>query len=160
MAATGAHAVDGGNFQLFQAMVERSNATLHLNVSIHHIRRDPSNQQWLVESEASSEAYDAVILALPLSQTNLTISGTTHLRLPPTDAFVQLHITLFTCNDYNPAIFGPDPPNFIGTSAGPLFRSMNVVGRTLTGQRIVKVFSDQYVCLPFVVSRDGLMMSS
>ncbi|KAL9611596.1 MAG: hypothetical protein Q9167_003754, partial [Letrouitia subvulpina] len=110
MATDGAMNIRGGNWQIFDSMIENSGATLHLNTSVTEIALLADSNKYALKTTApvlgsddaqdpapisTHSAYDAVILAAPLQFTNITFSPP--LANPPlTIPYVSLHVTLFT----------------------------------------------------------------
>ena len=109
MAAEGAMAVQGGNWQIFQGMVKASGAEVTLGEEVSGIERHDDGTLTL-SSESfdgqDSANYDQVILAAPYQFSNLTISPA--LESPPDKIpYVELHVTLFASpHKLSPAYFG------------------------------------------------------
>lgn len=106
MATDGAMAVDGGNWQIFQHMLNESGAKVLLGTTVSGISKNSSgNYNIKVEPHASdSEAAelaveaDAVIIAAPFHQTGIEvdIDCFRFFRKPENVTYVALHVTLFT----------------------------------------------------------------
>ncbi|KAK4249340.1 hypothetical protein C7999DRAFT_30228 [Corynascus novoguineensis] len=110
MAAEGALAVIGGNWQIFHEMVQRSGATVALNTTVVAINNassaSPRKPQYTVRITSGSTpsanptthpvAFDNVILANPYQFSGISAGeGVFH---SPIDEipYVQLHVTIFT----------------------------------------------------------------
>ncbi|KAI9813528.1 MAG: hypothetical protein M1832_006259 [Thelocarpon impressellum] len=109
MATEGAMSVDGGNWQIFDRMVDASDGRLWLNTSVSSIEK--AQDQYEVHfngTSRASEAFDEVILAAPYHQSNIAIPG---LATPPDDIpYVELHVTLFTSpHRLSPSFFNLPP---------------------------------------------------
>ena len=105
MAIDGPMAVQGGNWQIFDGMIEASQANLRLNTSVTEISRQPDNSYIVKaslasvdDSEGSSnylDSFDNVILAGPLQFANISFNPVDP-NLPAPIPYVNLHVTLFT----------------------------------------------------------------
>lgn len=164
MAIEGQMSVQGGNWQIFDAMLKASQANLRLNTSVTEVSRQPDNTYTVEASLASTDnvdafstyldSYDAVILAGPLQFANISFHPVDP-TLPTPIPYVNLHVTLFTSpHVLSPAAFNLPPssraPTTILTtlppgSAEPLpFFSISTLRsiRTPTGvEYLYKVFS-------------------
>ncbi|KAL2163249.1 hypothetical protein VTH06DRAFT_5305 [Thermothelomyces fergusii] len=120
MAAEDALSVEGGNWQIFHHMVQRSGAVVALNTTVIGIDRvsdgTSSQRRYAVRTQPSDKpessiiqpvAFDHVILANPFQFSGITVGKgvleTTIDEIP----YVQLHVTIFT-SPYrlNPRFFG------------------------------------------------------
>ncbi|KAK7689579.1 hypothetical protein QCA50_007371 [Cerrena zonata] len=117
LAANGASSVKGGNYQLFEEFVKRSNATVRLNTTVTEISRDDKSSLWTVSSESgssifgpsrTSQSYRAIIFAAPFHQANIKLSSPSALLEIPQQPYVNLHVTLLstTSPQANPEYFG------------------------------------------------------
>ncbi|KAK3496286.1 Prenylcysteine lyase-domain-containing protein [Neurospora crassa] len=125
MAPAGATAVQGGNWQIFQKMVERSGATIMLNTSVSSISFAKTGSEATTSAKYSLRAihsssqedtsypveFDNVILANPYQFSNINIADgvlETHIDEIP---YVRLHVTIFTSPfRYSPGFFGLENP--------------------------------------------------
>lgn len=123
MAAEGALAVKGGNWQIFHEMVQRSGAVIAPNTTVIGIDRvsDGTSDQWRysLHTRPSNEpgrstthpvTFDHVVLANPFQFSGISVGEgvleTTIDEIP----YVQLHVTIFT-SPYrlSPSFFGLEP---------------------------------------------------
>ncbi|KAL1301648.1 hypothetical protein AAFC00_005870 [Neodothiora populina] len=104
MAAEGAMAVEGGNWQIFAHMLEASYANVMLNTQVNAIEKTSSCGMKLSysanadkdEAQVQQEAiYDEVILAAPKQFSNINIDPKPN-HVPDEIPYVQLHVTLLT----------------------------------------------------------------
>ncbi|KAJ7785934.1 Prenylcysteine lyase-domain-containing protein [Mycena metata] len=157
LAPTGASAVEGGNFQIFEQFLNRSSANLYLNTSVTSIN-PASKGQWVVESARGAETYTAVILAAPYHSTNIEVPAEISAQVPP-QPYVHLHVTLFTTtlSSIPPESFSLPasttiPPMLLTTFEGarnggkePEFNSMSYHGLISEGEWVVKIFSKKRI---------------
>lgn len=99
MAADGAMAVAGGNWQIFDRMLRASGAEVYLNHTVTAIRRSADDDgSWIVIVDTpvgrASYVFDEVVIAGPLQYSGIQIEpAPAH---PPDEIpFVTLHVTLF-----------------------------------------------------------------
>ncbi|KAJ7356980.1 Prenylcysteine lyase-domain-containing protein [Mycena albidolilacea] len=157
LAPTGASAVEGGNFQVFEQFVKRSHANVYLNTSVKSIRQTGSDR-WLVDSDRGSESYSAIILAAPYHSTNIEVPSEVSSRIPP-QPYVHLHVTLVATTQ--PSL----PPQSLSLSAStkvpamllttfegarnggkePEFNSLSYHGLISEGEWVVKIFSKKRI---------------
>ena len=165
MATAGAVTTVGGNFQIFAAFLDRSNAKVHLNTRVRGLQKDENGWKLDVEDTrvpnnfGTTKSFDAVIVAAPHNSTNI--------RFPSSSAevspvpYVHLHVTLFTTTSPspNPAYFnateGSPIPSTILTSAEgrrhggpePDFNSITYLQRVSpdSEEYVVKIFSKQRI---------------
>ena len=115
MATSGAMAVQGGNFQIFEGMLASAGAEVKLNTTVVSIAQN-NKGSYMVQSAASGfqkgpdqlreEAFDAVVIAAPFGFSNISISPSS-IRTPEPVSYVQLFVTLFTSShQLNPDFFG------------------------------------------------------
>lgn len=102
MAADGAVAIEGGNWQIFDQMVAAANATRMLGTEVTSVKRQENSFvldycDATDESTLSTQAqhFDSVILAGPYQFTNLTRTSPQDYT-PDEIPYVELHVTLFT----------------------------------------------------------------
>ncbi|KAI6136960.1 Prenylcysteine lyase-domain-containing protein [Pisolithus sp. B1] len=110
LAATGASAVRDGNFLIFENFLNRSGANVYLNTEVRDILRVPASSRWIIHTTSGSRIYNAIILAAPFHQTNITVPSDLSELIPP-QPYVRLHVTLLTTKSEstNPAYFGLSP---------------------------------------------------
>ncbi|KAK1831015.1 Prenylcysteine lyase-domain-containing protein [Podospora conica] len=135
MAPEGAMAVDGGNWQIFHKMVERSQATIFLNRSVTAVsvqkpkNPDATSAKYTIRIDKSDYEedyeipFDNVIIANPYQFGKTSFQS--GLFETPIDEipYVQLHVTIFSSPfQYSPAFFGladtKDVPGTILTTLG------------------------------------------
>ena len=165
MATDGAVTTTGGNFQIFAAFLDRSNAKVHLNTTVTGLEKDGNGWKLDVEDTknpgkfGTTKAFDAVIVAAPHGSTNINFPSSSAEVAPV--PYVHLHVTLFTTTSPspNPAYFnlpeGTSVPSMILTSAegsrnggpGPDFNSMNYLQRVSPEKEewVVKIFSKKRI---------------
>jgi prenylcysteine oxidase/farnesylcysteine lyase len=105
-----AMAIKGGNWKLFQAMIDASHVDLRLNTSVTSISKLTTGE-WTVrsknrENETIEETYDSVILAGPLQYANLSIEPKLS-NEPTAKDYAKVYVTLFTSQKkLDPKFFG------------------------------------------------------
>ncbi|OQO08158.1 hypothetical protein B0A48_06952 [Cryoendolithus antarcticus] len=113
MAVEGAMAVEGGNWQIFDRMIEESNATLLLNTPVKALDHDASSGTYTIHTGSdSNQNFSALILAHPFQYSSLSPLPAT-IYTPAEIDYVTLHVTLFTSPRLlSPLFFGlaPDKP--------------------------------------------------
>ncbi|KAF7339982.1 Prenylcysteine lyase [Mycena venus] len=153
LAPTGASAVQGGNFQVFEQFLKRSQANVYLNTTVKSISPTTSNR-WVLDSDRGSETYTAVILAAPYHSTKIQVPVDVSSRIP-TQPYVHLHVTLLTTTQPSipPQSFSLPastkiPAMLLTTFEGarnggkePEFNSMSYHGLISEGEWVVKIFS-------------------
>ncbi|KAJ6574731.1 Prenylcysteine lyase-domain-containing protein [Mycena capillaripes] len=153
LAPTGASAVLGGNFQVFEQFLKRSQANVYLNTSVKSISPTDSGQ-WVLDSDRGSETYTAVILAAPWHSTKIQLTKEISSKIPP-QPYIHLHVTLLTTTapsipaqsfSLSPSI--KIPPMLLTTFEGarnggkePEFNSLSYHGLVSEGEWVVKIFS-------------------
>ncbi|KZV76911.1 FAD/NAD(P)-binding domain-containing protein [Peniophora sp. CONT] len=155
LAATGATAIEGGNWRVFDEFVRRSGAKLYLKDKVSTVKKVNADT-WLLRSSSGTRRYNTIILAAPAPLAGLELPGE---ELPPVD-YVNLHTTLFatTAPHADPEYFGYKPgskvPETILTAKGDAeFNSMTYHGRLKDAdgvpleppQWVVKIFSMEKV---------------
>ncbi|KAH9918096.1 Prenylcysteine lyase-domain-containing protein [Fomitopsis serialis] len=110
LAAENAASVKGGNFQVFEQFLARSNATVHLKTEVTSLIQDAASGAWLVGTGGTtrSRAYRGVILAAPFYSAAIEVSPPALLAPVPEQPYVHLHVTLLstTARTPSPAYFG------------------------------------------------------
>jgi prenylcysteine oxidase / farnesylcysteine lyase len=121
MATDGASAIEGGNWRIFEGMVERSHAEVSFNTSVEEIIRLEDGGYKLKASTtlgtaeqgvAKTDIFDTVILAAPLQFSGLKISPPLP-NSPDEIPYVTLYVTLLTSpHRLSPKFFSTDtsPP--------------------------------------------------
>jgi prenylcysteine oxidase/farnesylcysteine lyase len=112
LGAEGAIAVQGGNWQIFHEMAQRSGAVIALNTTVVGIEKasggSSSRPQYTVQVAPGSPAthpatFDNVIMANPYQFSGIS-AGEGVLQIPIEKVpYVQLHVTIFT----SPSRFSP-----------------------------------------------------
>nr|KMM64579.1 hypothetical protein CPAG_00931 [Coccidioides posadasii RMSCC 3488] len=98
MATDGAKSVEGGNWQIFQGMVDVSKAHLNLETTVQEVHRNDDDTYTLTyEMEGSDFSqyadFDQVVIASPLQFSGIKISPNLE-TLPDDTPYVDLHVTL------------------------------------------------------------------
>lgn len=136
MAPEGAMAVEGGNWQIFHKMVEKSGANLVLNTSIISIDLQPPKHgdldndrfntadlvidhanRWFLNSEgkyklisdreAYSTEFDHIVMATPYQFSNISLGHGVVQQSLEEIPYVKLHVTLFASPlRFSPLFFG------------------------------------------------------
>jgi prenylcysteine oxidase / farnesylcysteine lyase len=130
MATDGAVSVVGGNWKIFEGMVNAAtngNAKYkRLSTTVTSISKseDGKKGRWILETDKSQKPqhFDDVIIATPFQFADLTLPG--DITPPSKVPYVDLHVTLFTSpHRLSPSVFnlGPDDivPNVILTTLPP-----------------------------------------
>ncbi|BEJ12051.1 hypothetical protein CspHIS471_0205110 [Cutaneotrichosporon sp. HIS471] len=160
LASDGASAITGGNFRLFEAMLNHSGAEVRLQTEVDAI--EPLDRGFRVTSNHSriSDDYDEIFFAAPWHTSPVSKNLSSHFTQPiPKQQYVRLHVTMLATNapHADPLYFfrGPDEavPGMILTTgstvrakpgaARPEFQSISYHGETYdgSGEWIVKIFS-------------------
>lgn len=101
MAAEGAMAVKGGNWQIFDNMVRASKANVLLEKTVTSMKRKEAGYQVTYGKESGKslsfeyDHFDSVILAAPYTFADLIFHNQPEHGLPDQIPYVQLHVTLF-----------------------------------------------------------------
>ncbi|KAI6778134.1 Farnesylcysteine lyase-like protein [Emericellopsis cladophorae] len=118
-ATEGAVSVEGGNWQIFDKMVQSSGATLHRNTSVTSISRPKQDGKYFVSTkidgsasaaEAYSIGFDEVVIAAPWQFSQITTDASVLRHKIEEVPYTKLHVTLFT-SPYrlHPQFFGLAP---------------------------------------------------
>jgi prenylcysteine oxidase/farnesylcysteine lyase len=144
MAANGAMAIAGGNWQIFDKMLQSSpSISTHLNTSITHISKQSDRTYNLTTSSGDIVQYDEVVLASPLQFSNLTIDPKAK-DTPDEIPYIKLYTTLFASpHKLSPSVFGlpadqrvpqhvlttlhPSEKNASNPESGPGFQSFSLI---------------------------------
>lgn len=125
MATDGAMSIEGGNWQIFDGMIQASGATLLLNTSVSAIAKDASSGKYSIKTTSAQPLhppqdrpsssydeewiYDTIVLASPLQFSNITFTPPLSSH-PPAIPYVSLHVTLFTsARRLSPSYFNLPP---------------------------------------------------
>ncbi|WVR03358.1 hypothetical protein IAU60_000349 [Kwoniella sp. DSM 27419] len=120
MAAAGSSQIEGGNWQVFQSMLDASEATVHLGtevadiVPLHKTWEPPSFQVMSNRTEINTgEPFDAVFFAAPWHSSPVSKKIAREFEQPiPAQKYVRLHVTYITTTKPHP------DPAFFGLPAG------------------------------------------
>ena len=103
MSTDGAMAIKGGNWQIFDNMLQAAGANVLLNTSVSEVSKQ-ADGTYLVSSRAQTasqvrkdsmiEEFDSVVIAAPLQFTDIKITPSP-IRIPDRIPYVNLHVTLF-----------------------------------------------------------------
>ncbi|PPQ78875.1 hypothetical protein CVT24_012285 [Panaeolus cyanescens] len=85
--------VIGGTNRIFEEFAIRSGASLFLNTEVKSIEYAPDTNNWKVNVSNGTKKYDAVIVAAPLYQTNITIPKHLSCQIPSIPHHEE-HITI------------------------------------------------------------------
>ncbi|TEY43701.1 hypothetical protein BOTCAL_0362g00050 [Botryotinia calthae] len=126
MAIEGALQIQGGNWQIFDNMIQSSNATVRLNHSITEISQVQDQEKYNVKtistdstgvSHINEEPFDTIIIAAPLQYTDIKMTPNLLQHTPDEIPYVTLHVTLFTSPyGLNPAYFNLGPNQQVPTA--------------------------------------------
>ncbi|TGO46182.1 hypothetical protein BOTNAR_0607g00050 [Botryotinia narcissicola] len=126
MAIDGAMQIQGGNWQIFDNMIQSSNATVRLNHTITEISQVRDQERYNVKtittdaigvSHINEEPFDTIIIAAPLQYTDIKMSSDLFQHTPDEILYVTLHVTLFTSPyGLNPAYFNIGPNEQVPTT--------------------------------------------
>ncbi|KAG4026548.1 hypothetical protein MFRU_039g00260 [Monilinia fructicola] len=126
MAIEGAMQIQGGNWQIFDSMVQSSNSTVRLNHTITEISKVQDQEKYNVKTvttdaigvtHTSEEPFDSIIIAAPLQYSNIKIASGLLQHTPDEIPYVTLHVTLFTSPyGLNPAYFNLGPNDEVPTT--------------------------------------------
>jgi prenylcysteine oxidase/farnesylcysteine lyase len=103
MAIEGAMQIDGGNWQIFDGMLNASNATVHLSTKVDSISKHKGKYSVkAIASDANEDTpateaiFDTVVLAAPLQFSDIKLEEGLIKHIPDKIPYVSLHVTLFT----------------------------------------------------------------
>jgi prenylcysteine oxidase/farnesylcysteine lyase len=103
MAIEGAMQIDGGNWQIFDGMLNASNASVHLDTKVDSISKHKGKYSVKTlavdanENTPATEAiFDTVVLAAPLQFSDIKLEEGLLKHTPDKIPYVSLHVTLFT----------------------------------------------------------------
>ncbi|WVQ80435.1 hypothetical protein IAT38_002540 [Cryptococcus sp. DSM 104549] len=164
MATGGASQVEGGNWRIFQAMLDDSKAQLHLHTEVQDIlplKSDDGKPLFRIKTNntevSDEEPFDVVFFAAPWHSSTISKGLQRHFVEPiPPQPYVRLHVTYLATSALHPlpAFFNLPPdarvPNTILTSSStsrsptppgtpptppPRFQSITWHGETFPGSR-------------------------
>lgn len=146
----GLWAVRGGNEQVPQGLIARSNATVHLSTRVAVIeevaRTDGAAQYLLRDSSGATRAEcDAVVIAAPLELAGIKFAGLLAAASADVDRAYQRTVATFVRGSLSRKRFGEDAPEMILTTArAPTpFSSLARIRASEQGGFYFKVFSKQ-----------------
>ncbi|PPQ83366.1 hypothetical protein CVT24_001895 [Panaeolus cyanescens] len=87
------HRIIGGTSRIFEEFVTRSGASLFLNTEVTNIEHAVDTHLWKINTSKGAKAYDAVILAAPLYQSNISIPERFYRQIPPV-LHRKIHVTV------------------------------------------------------------------
>ncbi|EEP81959.1 conserved hypothetical protein [Uncinocarpus reesii 1704] len=98
MATDGAKFIEGGNWQIFQGMIDVSKANLSLQTEVKEVHRNDDDTYTLAYKTEGSNVtrhsdFDQVVIASPFQFTGIKISPSLD-YLPDKAPYVELHVTL------------------------------------------------------------------
>lgn len=107
LATNGAKSIAGGNWRIFEHMLNSSDAiSTHLNNTITQISKQTDGTYNLTSITGRVSSFDEVILAAPLQFSNLIIDPAPE-HTPEEIPYVSLHVTHFaTPHTLDPSAFG------------------------------------------------------
>ncbi|PNS21887.1 Farnesylcysteine lyase [Sphaceloma murrayae] len=183
MAAEGAMSVDGGNWRIFEGMVERSGATRGFGVEVKGVRNEKGEgMEDRLEvttrpvgggrGDEVTEKFDEVVLAAPHQFADVVFEDVLQ-HVPEEIPYVKLHVTILTSRHrLDPEVFGLEKgekaPRAILTTtpeeqgvAGPGFNSISLLREVLnpetkTPEFAYKIFTMEPVNSTFLGRIFGL----
>lgn len=146
--ANGKH-IEGGNYQIFEQMIEASGANLYLNNTVKKIEyrnsSDSQQAQWIIDDTE----YDYVVMASPLNFSAISLPD--HMRSIPTIEYIDLYVTVIvSVKVMNGKYFGYHESrytNIVDIGADHRFEAIHHIGVTKKGDQIYKIFSRQALSL-------------
>ncbi|OAF57473.1 hypothetical protein VC83_04727 [Pseudogymnoascus destructans] len=103
MATDGATQVKGGNWQMFDRMLNASGATVYLDTAVSSLEKNSARYTLTSKpakaarnAVASEQKFDSVVIAAPFQYSGLKLSEDLVEKTPDEIPYVQLHATLFT----------------------------------------------------------------
>ncbi|KAL5982745.1 hypothetical protein ACLOJK_016821 [Asimina triloba] len=161
----GLWAVEGGNWQIADGLIRRTNASLHLHEEIASIS-SVDGYYLLNSAKGNSYSCDVAVIATPLDEVNISFSPPISV---PKRKMQHTHAT-FVRGLLNPAFFGvksaSDIPSLVGTIESPdlQFSSISVLKQYSEDDKTYKVFSrkvmaDELLDLIFSVRKETLRIN-
>jgi len=111
MAAEGAMSVEGGNWRIFESMINASGADLRLETQVGLVKKEDDGK-WTLSSTGddgsmSVGTFDEVVLAAPMQYSGIGFPIGTPKHKVDKIPYVDLHVTLFTSKHLlSPMAFG------------------------------------------------------
>lgn len=111
LAAEGSMAIRGGNYRIFESMIDATAKSVHLSTDVTDITRHDDGTFTLTTKDSldaasmgptKTEKFDTIIVAAPYHFASLNISPKPN-HIPERIPYVNLHVTLFT----SPHILSP-----------------------------------------------------
>ncbi|PPR01603.1 hypothetical protein CVT24_005865 [Panaeolus cyanescens] len=145
------HRIIGGTSRIFEEFVTRSGASLFLNTEVTNIEHGLDTNLWKINTSKGAKEYDAVILAAPLYQSNISIPERFYRQIPLV-LHREIHVTVIATrsSSINRQFLGfpsgaEDIRYIISPSEGrpgqPAFSIMSYEREASPGVWIVKVIS-------------------
>ncbi|PXF47096.1 Farnesylcysteine lyase [Gracilariopsis chorda] len=134
-------AVQGGNYQVVEKLLDASHTNLNLGVEIEHIAK--VDNAYELHSGKKKWMCDAVILATPVELTSMGLPSHIAKKAEANRKF-QLTVATFIRGSLNKATFGKDPPAAVLTTdlVDDSFTSVGIVHKSENEKNpIFKVFS-------------------
>ncbi|KAG0092084.1 hypothetical protein BGZ93_008505 [Podila epicladia] len=153
MAADDALQIKGGNFQIFEGMVGKSQANVRLNTKIARVRKlqpeyegaDPRFE--VTTTTGQKEIFDQIVIAAPIQVTNIDFD----LNLPalPKVNYRTIYVT-FVRGHVNPDYFHAAsaekfPTHILTTNSDAEFTSVSIQVKLSNGETVTKIFSPKAV---------------
>ncbi|KAF5521358.1 Farnesylcysteine lyase [Colletotrichum aenigma] len=137
MAPEGAKQVIGGNWQIFDTMLQKTNATVNRNTTITsmEVKTGPTSSKYFISAkdshaDAAAEAdqypvaFDNVVIATPWQYSDISVAEDLFQHKIDEIPYVKLHVTLFASPfRLSPEYFGMEPgskaPDTVLTTLNP-----------------------------------------
>ncbi|KAJ3947604.1 hypothetical protein N0V92_013190 [Colletotrichum tropicale] len=137
MAPEGAKQVIGGNWQIFDTMLQKTNATVNRNTTVTsmEVKTGPTSSKYFVSAkdshaDAGAEAdqypvaFDNVVIATPWQYSDISVAEDLFQHKIDEIPYVKLHVTLFASPfRLSPEYFGMEPgskaPDTVLTTLNP-----------------------------------------
>ncbi|KAH0439406.1 prenylcysteine oxidase [Colletotrichum camelliae] len=137
MAPEGAKQVIGGNWQIFDTMLQKTNATVNRNTSVTsvEVKTGPTSSKYFLSAkdshaDAGAEAdqypvaFDNVVIATPWQYSDISVAEDLFQHKIDEIPYVKLHVTLFASPfRLSPEYFGMEPgskaPDTVLTTLNP-----------------------------------------
>ncbi|KAJ0386133.1 hypothetical protein COL922a_005043 [Colletotrichum nupharicola] len=137
MAPSGAKQVIGGNWQIFDTMLQKTNATVNRNTTVTsmEVKTGPTSSKYFitakdshadagVEADQYPVAFDNVLIATPWQYSDISVAEDLFQHKIDEIPYVKLHVTLFASPFHlSPEYFGMEPgskaPDTVLTTLNP-----------------------------------------
>ncbi|KAI8184804.1 Farnesylcysteine lyase [Colletotrichum sp. SAR 10_75] len=137
MAPEGAKQVIGGNWQIFDTMLQKTNATVNCNTTVTsmEVKTGPTSSKYFISAkdshaDAGAEAdqypvaFDNVVIATPWQYSDISVAEDLFQHKIDEIPYVKLHVTLFASPfRLSPEYFGMEPgskaPDTVLTTLNP-----------------------------------------